>query len=156
MVKAPAAGGWGTSHRTGGLKIEGFTDAEIAAALDHCDNDRVKCVAYLNKRRKQTKEWRPIVAARRDAMQPGVLRDALTRLLDTKAATQGLPQKQKAFQNCTSQTVGTPTSLISTNAQSTHKPIINAHDNKQTLSTNARVNASLHIRAQLAQASERR
>ena len=122
MVKAPAAGGWGTSHRTGGLKIDGFTDAEIAAALDHCDNDRVKCVAYLNKRRKQTKEWRPIVAARRDAMQPGVLRDALTRLLDTKAATQGLPQKQKAFQNCTSQTVGTPTSLISTNAQSTHNP----------------------------------
>ena len=42
MPGLPAAGGWGGSGRTLGIKMEGFTDEEIAKAVDLCDNDRVR------------------------------------------------------------------------------------------------------------------
>ena len=38
----PAAGGWGGSNRTLGIEMEGFTQEDIAKAVDHCDNDRIK------------------------------------------------------------------------------------------------------------------
>lgn len=38
----PAAGGWGGSNRTLGITMEGFTEEDIAKAVDHCDNDRIK------------------------------------------------------------------------------------------------------------------
>ena len=42
MPGLPAEGGWGGSNRTLGIKMEGFTDEDIAKAVDFCDNDRIK------------------------------------------------------------------------------------------------------------------
>eukprot|EP00961_Rhodomonas_salina_P254526 3439405-Rhodomonas_salina.3 len=42
MPGLPAAGGWGGSNRTLGIEMEGFTEEEIAKAVDYCDNDKVK------------------------------------------------------------------------------------------------------------------
>ncbi len=35
-------GGWGGSTRTLGIVMDGFSEEEIAKAVDHCDNDKIR------------------------------------------------------------------------------------------------------------------
>ena len=42
MPGVPAEGGWGGAGRTLGIQMEGFSEEEIARAVDFCDNDKIK------------------------------------------------------------------------------------------------------------------
>jgi hypothetical protein len=96
MPGLPPAGGWGSSGRTLGIKMEGFTDEDIAKAVDYCDNDKVKTLKYLAKLKEKGGgyNWKPEV----EKLLPGM--DAQMRGLCQKLLTyDNVPIKQKTFVN---------------------------------------------------------
>ena len=96
MPGLPPTGGWGTSGRTLGIKMEGFTDEQIAAAVDYCDNDKVKTLKHLAKLKEKNGgySWKPEV----EKLLPGM--DSQMRSLCQKLLTyDNVPIKQKTFVN---------------------------------------------------------
>ena len=96
MPGLPPAGGWGSSGRTLGIKMEGFTDEDIAKAVDYCDNDKVKTMKYLAKLKEKGGgyNWKPEV----EKLFPGM--DSQMRGLCQKLLTyDNVPIKQKTFVN---------------------------------------------------------
>eukprot|EP00290_Baffinella_frigidus_P013631 CAMPEP_0180155236 /NCGR_PEP_ID=MMETSP0986-20121125/24686_1 /TAXON_ID=697907 /ORGANISM="non described non described, Strain CCMP2293" /LENGTH=142 /DNA_ID=CAMNT_0022103847 /DNA_START=11 /DNA_END=436 /DNA_ORIENTATION=+ len=93
----PAAGGWGGSNRTLGITMEGFTEEDIAKAVDHCDNDRIKTMKYLSKLKAKSGgyNWKPEVEKRMASGMDSAMKGLCEKLLPYA----NVPIKQKTFVN---------------------------------------------------------
>jgi len=78
------------------LTESGFSQEEILKALDEADNDRVRALKLLQKKRRPTLDWKSRMEEKVQHLGPGMLKDSLSKML----SYDNVPlKKEKAFVN---------------------------------------------------------